>query len=105
MYDVYDPGIVPRSIYTTGIPVYIFGVFKRKIQFLAQSSSIDVELNSASDGVIFNPKFEIRMWEWFRFFNAVYEQLGGGEGGATGTFTTVDSKTVTVVNGIITGIV
>ena len=43
--------------------------------------------------------------EWFRFFNAVYEQLGGGEGGATGTFTTADSKTVTVVNGIITGIV
>jgi hypothetical protein len=43
--------------------------------------------------------------EWFRFFNAVYEQLGGGEGGASGTFTTVDSKTVTVVNGIITGIV
>jgi hypothetical protein len=43
--------------------------------------------------------------EWFRFFNALYEQLGGGAGGATSTFTTVDSKTVTVVNGIITGIV
>jgi hypothetical protein len=43
--------------------------------------------------------------EWFRFFNAVYEQLGGGIGGATGTFTTVDGKTVTVVNGIITEIV
>ena len=43
--------------------------------------------------------------EWFRFFNAVYEQLGGGAGGASGTFTTVDGKTVTVVNGIITGIV
>jgi hypothetical protein len=43
--------------------------------------------------------------EWFRFFNAIYEQLGGGAGGASGTFTTVDGKTVTVVNGIITGIV
>jgi hypothetical protein len=43
--------------------------------------------------------------EWFRLFNAVYEQLGGGAGGASGTFTTVDGKTVTVVNGIITGIV
>ena len=43
--------------------------------------------------------------EWFRFLNAVYEQLGGGEGGASGTFTTADSKTVTVVNGIITEIV
>jgi hypothetical protein len=43
--------------------------------------------------------------EWYRFFNAIYEQLGGGTGGASGTFTTVDGKTVTVVNGIITGIV
>jgi hypothetical protein len=43
--------------------------------------------------------------EWFRFFNAVYEQLGAGAGGASGTFTTTDFKTVTVVNGIITGIV
>ena len=43
--------------------------------------------------------------EWFRFLNALYEQLGGGAGGATGTFTTTDSKTVTVVNGVITGIV
>lgn len=29
----------------------------------------------------------------------------GGVAGATGTFTTVDSKTVTVTNGIITSIV
>ena len=43
--------------------------------------------------------------EWFRFLNAIYEQLGGGAGGASGTFTTTDLKTVTVVNGIITGIV
>jgi hypothetical protein len=45
--------------------------------------------------------------EWFRFFNAVYEQLGAGAGTGTasGSFTTVDGKTVTVVNGIITGIV
>jgi hypothetical protein len=43
--------------------------------------------------------------EWFRFLNNVYEQLGGGTGAASGTFTTADSKTVTVVNGIITGIV
>ena len=43
--------------------------------------------------------------EWFRFLNAIYEQLGGGTGAASGTFTTADSKTVTVVNGIITGIV
>jgi hypothetical protein len=43
--------------------------------------------------------------EWFRFLNAIYEQLGGGTGAASGTFTTADSKTVTVVNGVITGIV
>jgi hypothetical protein len=43
--------------------------------------------------------------EWFRFLNAVYEQLGAGAGGASGTFTTADAKTVTVVNGIITEIV
>jgi hypothetical protein len=43
--------------------------------------------------------------EWFRFLNAIYEQLGAGTGAASGTFTTTDSKTVTVVNGIITGIV
>ena len=54
---------------------------------------------------IVDPKTGLMSREWFRFFNAVYEQLGGGEGSATGTFTTVDSKTVTVVNGIITGIV
>jgi hypothetical protein len=35
----------------------------------------------------------------------MYEQLGAGTGAASGTFTTTDSKTVTVVNGIITGIV
>jgi hypothetical protein len=35
----------------------------------------------------------------------MYEQLGAGTGAASGTFTTADSKTVTVVNGIITGIV
>ena len=54
---------------------------------------------------IVDPSTGLMSRECFRFFNAVYEQLGGGEGGATGTFTTVDSKTVTVVNGIITGIV
>ena len=54
---------------------------------------------------IVDPSTGLMSREWFRFFNAVYEQLGGGEGGATGTFTTVDSKTVTVVNGIITGVV
>ena len=54
---------------------------------------------------IVDPSTGLMSREWFRFFNAVYEQLGGGEGGATCTFTTVDSKTVTVVNGIITGIV
>jgi hypothetical protein len=45
--------------------------------------------------------------EWFRFHNSVYEQLGGGVGGATGTFKSADTipKTITVVNGIITGIV
>jgi hypothetical protein len=45
--------------------------------------------------------------EWFRFLNAIYEQLGGGIGGATGTFKSGDTipKTITVVNGIITGIV
>jgi hypothetical protein len=35
----------------------------------------------------------------------MYEQLGSGTGAASGTFTTADSKTVTVVNGVITGIV
>ena len=43
--------------------------------------------------------------EWYRFINSMYEQLGAGTGAASGTFTTADSKTVTVVNGIITGIV
>ena len=54
---------------------------------------------------LINPDTGLMSREWFRFFNALSEQLGGGAGGATGTFTTVDSKTVTVVNGIITGIV
>ena len=54
---------------------------------------------------LINPDTGLMSREWFRFFNALYEQLGGGAGGASGTFTTVDSKTVTVVNGIITGIV
>jgi len=43
--------------------------------------------------------------EWFRFYNALFEQLGGGSPVGNGTFTTTDGKTVTVVNGIITGIV
>jgi len=43
--------------------------------------------------------------EWYRFINSMYEQLGAGTGAASGTFTTADSKTVTVVNGVITGIV
>lgn len=43
--------------------------------------------------------------EWYRYFNANFVQLGGGAGGANGTFTTTDSKTVTVVNGITTEIV
>ncbi len=54
---------------------------------------------------VIDPATNLMSREWFRFFNAVYEQLGAGNGGATGTFTTVDGKTVTVVNGIITGIV
>ena len=54
---------------------------------------------------IVDPNTGLMSREWFRFFNAVYEQLGGGEGGPSGTFTTADAKTVTVVNGIITGIV
>ena len=54
---------------------------------------------------IVDPKTGLISREWFRFFNAIYEQLGGGTGAASGTFTTADSKTVTVVNGIITGIV
>ena len=54
---------------------------------------------------LINPDTGLMSREWFRFFNALYEQLGGGAGGASGTFITVDSKTVTVVNGIITGIV
>lgn len=54
---------------------------------------------------IIDPKTGLMSREWFRFFNALFEQLGGGNGGASGTFTTADSKTVTVVNGIITGIV
>ena len=54
---------------------------------------------------IIDPKTGLVSREWFRFFNAIYEQLGGGTGAASGTFTTADSKTVTVVNGVITGIV
>lgn len=54
---------------------------------------------------IIDPKTGLMSREWFRFFNAIFEQLGGGDGGASGSFTTVDGKTVTVVNGIITEIV
>jgi hypothetical protein len=52
-----------------------------------------------------DPKTGLISREWYRFLNAMYEQLGGGTGAASGTFTTADSKTVTVVNGVITGIV
>jgi len=54
---------------------------------------------------VIDPATGLMSREWFRFFNNVFEQLGGGTGAASGTFTTADSKTVTVVNGIITGIV
>lgn len=54
---------------------------------------------------VVDPATGLMSREWFRFMNNVYEQLGGGTGAASGTFTTADSKTVTVVNGIITGIV
>ena len=54
---------------------------------------------------LIDPATGLMSREWFRFFNALFEQLGGGTEQATGTFTTVDSKTVTVVNGITTGIV
>ena len=56
---------------------------------------------------LINPDTGLMSREWFRFFNALYEQLGGGAGGATGTFKSADTipKTVTVVNGIMTGIV
>lgn len=54
---------------------------------------------------IVDPQTGLISREWFRFINSMYEQLGGGTGAASGTFTTADSKTVTVVNGVITGIV
>jgi len=54
---------------------------------------------------VIDPATGLMSREWFRFLNNVFEQLGGGTGAASGTFTTADSKTVTVVNGIITGIV
>ena len=54
---------------------------------------------------VVDPATGLMSREWFRFFNAIYEQLGAGAGGASGTFTTTVFKTVTVVNGIITGIV
>jgi hypothetical protein len=54
---------------------------------------------------VVEPESGLMSREWFRFFNAVYEQLGAGSGAASGSFTTVDGKTVTVVNGIITEIV
>ena len=56
---------------------------------------------------VVDPATGLMSREWFRFLNAVYEQLGGGIGGATGTFKSADTvpKTITVVNGIITGIV
>jgi hypothetical protein len=54
---------------------------------------------------VIDPTTGLMSREWFRFFNALFEQLGGGTAQATGTFTTVDSKTVTVVNGIISRIV
>lgn len=42
--------------------------------------------------------------EWFRFFGNLAAPLQAGQG-VTGTFTTADSKIVTVTNGIITKIV
>jgi len=54
---------------------------------------------------VIDPQTGLMSREWFRFFNAIFVQLGNGAGGADGTFTTADSKTVTVVNGITTGIV
>lgn len=54
---------------------------------------------------VVDPQTGLMTREWFRFFNALFEQLGGGAAQASGTFTTTDSKTVTVVNGITTGIV
>ena len=54
---------------------------------------------------VIDPKTGLMSREWFRFFNALFEQLGGGSQMGTDTFTTADAKTVTVVNGIITGIV
>lgn len=54
---------------------------------------------------VIDPATGLMSREWFRFFNAIFVQLGNGSGGASGTFTTADSKTVTVVNGIVTGIV
>ena len=56
---------------------------------------------------VVDPATGLMSREWFRFFNNIYEQLGGGAGGATGTFKSADTvpKTITVVNGIITGIV
>ena len=54
---------------------------------------------------VVDPNTGLMSREWFRFFNALFEQLGGGTAQASGTFTTVDSNTVTVVNGITTGIV
>ena len=54
---------------------------------------------------LIDPATGLMSREWFRFFNALFEQLGGGSAQATGTFTTVDSKTVTVVDGIISRIV
>jgi len=54
---------------------------------------------------VVDPQTGLMTREWFRFFNALFVQLGNGSEMASGTFTTVDSKTVTVVNGITTGIV
>jgi hypothetical protein len=39
--------------------------------------------------------------EWFRYFSSVYEQLNVG---VSGTFTSLDGKTITVTNGVITEI-
>lgn len=54
---------------------------------------------------VIDPETGLMTREWFRFFNAIFVQLGNGSGGAYGTFTTTDSKTVTVVNGITTEII
>jgi hypothetical protein len=65
---------------------------------LSEEDVVDVD---ATEDIIQNPR-EFSRWLYENFLR-IRARLTGGTG-ITGTFTTVDGKTITVANGIITSI-